>query len=150
PEAIRRQLLAAGLPAKSDAAAELAVPHPLSIAGNPRHLLPVEHRQRRTGRVEIDETCQECVRIRRDLLELFVGGNPAADVVRRPAALERIDVARKVFARRPDEVHASPQVTPNSEDYFCCAATRVPWLATHCQRPSRRMNVSVKSRWRSL
>src|SRR5204863_8466436 len=56
-------------------------------------------------RVAIHLARKKRVRIRGNLLELLARGVRAADVVRRPAACQRIDVAREVFARGPHQSH---------------------------------------------
>src|SRR5687767_12150560 len=130
---MRWQFVRSGAPAKPDAAAELAVPHPASVARKPLRARPVGQFDRRAFRLAVDESGQECRGVLRDLFELLLGRGLAANVVARPAALERRHVRSKIALRWPDELHRlahlknqnsiSEVSTSNRAACVCFAAT---------------------------
>ena len=109
-QAVRRKCLRARLPAKSDAAAELAVPHPPPVAGKPRHTRAVGEDDALTDGFSIDKAGRRnasCVG--GDALQFFPCGGLPADVVGRPASFERVGIAGRVLPRGPDQCHLMGQ-----------------------------------------
>ena len=71
-QTVGREFSGAGLPAHADRTAELAVPHPLVIAGQTRNYGTSRQRDRRTFRLAIDLLGEEPRRVLRDSLELLL------------------------------------------------------------------------------
>jgi hypothetical protein len=94
-EAIGGQGVRAGLPTQADAAAELAVPQPPPIARQARDLGAIGKRDLRAHGFAVHEALQEAVGIRSYQQEFFLRGF-RPQVVGRPSALERGDVARQM------------------------------------------------------
>jgi hypothetical protein len=104
-EAVRRERGSARLPAKADAAAELAVPHPAMISRDSRDRRSVGKRDRGSGRLTVHQASDELSGVGGDLFQVLAGRGFAAHVVWRPASPESGDVAEKVLLGRPDELH---------------------------------------------
>src|SRR3954468_1266057 len=85
-EAVRRQRLRAGLPAETNRAAELAVPDPLPVPGQPLDRRSVGKHDRLSRGLAIDQAGDEGVRIGGDARQLLVGSRLSAHVIGRPAA----------------------------------------------------------------
>jgi len=98
-EAMRRQRLAAGLPAKADLAAELAIPQPAHEARQARHLAAVGQGDRPAQRLAILRPRDEARGVLVDLGEMLARCRFQADVVGRPAAAQRVSVGIEAVER---------------------------------------------------
>ena len=144
-QAVRRQRLRPGLPAKPDAATKLAVPQPSQIPWEPRDLRPVQQHDWFAGRLSVDETREKRIRVRGDAREFFLSGDLPTHVLRRPASLESSDVAGQIFERWPDWFHASQFVQRRNQhlttaffprQQHAAASARCPrWYLPRYRRP---------------
>jgi len=112
-QAVRWQRLGAGLPAKADLAAEVAVPQPAHETRQARHLRAVRQGDRAASGVAVVGPRDEGRGVLLDLLEMLARRRFEADVVRRPAAAQRVGVGIELGERRDDE----PQVAQENPSY---------------------------------
>ena len=96
---MRRQRLGAGLPAKADLAAELAVPHPAHIAWQARHLGAVGQGDRSALGFAIVAARDKGRRIFLDQRQMFARRRLEPDVIGRPAAAQRSGIGIQTVER---------------------------------------------------
>src|SRR5882724_2976832 len=93
------------LPPQPDASAELAVPEPAPKARDALGRRTVWESDGRALSFAVFHAGEKRRRIGLNAGELFARGLDTALVVRRPATLERSDIARKVFGAGTHEMH---------------------------------------------
>jgi len=108
-QAVRRKRCSSGLPAQTDASAELAVPHPASKAGYAGDLRTVWKRYRRALGLSIFQARDKCLWIRFDLCQFLLCGDCSADGVRRPPSTKGENIAREIVQRWTDDLHGGVQ-----------------------------------------
>ena len=121
-EHVWRQRRRALLPAKPDRAGNLAIPDPAPETRQAWHRRAVWQRDRRPFRFGVVKAGKECHRIVLDDRELLTCRFHEADIVGRPAALQRRLVGRQVFERRLDDFdHAESGLLLRSLNKKCFA-----------------------------
>src|SRR5436189_6405296 len=105
PQTMGRQRRSTWLPPQPDAAAEFAVPEPAPEAREALGHRTVWERDGRTLSLAVFHAGEKSRCIGLNASELFTYGLDTALVVRRPPALQRSDVARKVFGNGTHELH---------------------------------------------
>jgi len=102
---VRRQRGGPRLPPKANTPAELTVPQPAPEAGYAFGCRTIRKGNGRPFALAIFHACQKRRWIGLNARELPANGLNATFIVRRPTALKRSDIARKVFAAGADKFH---------------------------------------------
>ena len=105
PKTIGWKFGCAGLPAKTDRAAKLAVPKPTHVSRKALNCLTVRQDYRRSFGFGINLFGKETSTILSDPREMLAGGL-GPKIVGRPALLQRMYVTGQVLFSRPDEFQA--------------------------------------------
>src|SRR2546430_14155463 len=102
--AIGRKARSAWLPTQTNSTAEFSVPHPPRVPGQTRDRPAIRKNYARPFGFSIDLLRKETIGILGNSPEMLAGGLWPA-IVRRPAFLQRMNIARKVLGSRPNQFH---------------------------------------------